>query len=545
MDFKKHPFYKFALYVIVPFLVIFASANILFRNGPGPGSGLPLSEEYYRQALRTNLTSIESHRNYIDAHFRIPYYISRHHYRDDNTIRGEYESYSKNADPAVSDMGHYGLGYYYIKLNNTVMALSNYLKVANTNLAYLNNSIGYIYSFNRDYDRAISFFSNEIRLKGYLSGAYLNLSQALYLKKDFKPLKILITDDSVKQYIPVRLFRMSALAGNDYLLYFRLYMSDIFSGIRPEGLAASLAILLLWFFYIRRLDIFEPEKYKYMVITLALGMAFALMCMMMYDFWDFKLGLRMTGVWYEDLFYCFFGIGVIEEISKILPFLLILFCTKAVSRSVDYVIYASVSALGFAFVENLQYLNAAGTGSIFARCLTSTVIHMALTSIAVYGVLYVKYRLRKSNFLIITAAFLCAVIIHGIYDFFLISPSLYFITVASFVILIFVFMAYHVIISNAINASDSFDINSEGKLKVLHTYLIYGLSYIFILQFLALSAVYGAAEGNSTLLQGLVTYFYFMFALSYQLGSFKPGKGKWIKMSEYIGSRYSRNRSKE
>ena len=84
-------------------------------------------------------------------------------------------------------------------------------------------------------------------------------------------------------------------------------------------------------------------------------MLFAELCTLLYDFFDYSLGFKKSGEVVNDLFYCVFGIGLIEETVKIIPFLLMLKFSRQINESIDYVIYASVSALGFAFMENLIY----------------------------------------------------------------------------------------------------------------------------------------------------------------------------------------------
>ena len=48
--------------------------------------------------------------------------------------------------------------------------------------------------------------------------------------------------------------------------------------------------------------------------------------------------------------------GLSEEIIKIIPVLIILKTTKFINEPIDYIIYSSISALGFAFIENIQYI---------------------------------------------------------------------------------------------------------------------------------------------------------------------------------------------
>ena len=78
-----------------------------------------------------------------------------------------------------------------------------------------------------------------------------------------------------------------------------------------------------------------------------------------------------------------FLVAVPEEIIKIIPFLLVLKFRKYINEPIDYLIYASTTALGFAFYENINYLlKYSDSGNIVAiRSLLPSVVHMVVSSI--------------------------------------------------------------------------------------------------------------------------------------------------------------------
>ncbi len=59
--------------------------------------------------------------------------------------------------------------------------------------------------------------------------------------------------------------------------------------------------------------------------------------------------------------YANFAIGPIEEFSKCLPFVLIVLRFKALDEPIDGIIYASFIGLGYAAIENVQYLRLTDT----------------------------------------------------------------------------------------------------------------------------------------------------------------------------------------
>lgn len=109
------------------------------------------------------------------------------------------------------------------------------------------------------------------------------------------------------------------------------------------------------------------------------------------------------------------AIGLIEELAKMLPFVLIIIHLKSFNEPIDGIIYASFIALGFAAVENFQYLQYASNAEAWARGIAGPVIHIVFAS--VWGYHIGRAVLRKNNpipAILITLA--CTATLHGIYD---------------------------------------------------------------------------------------------------------------------------------
>jgi RsiW-degrading membrane proteinase PrsW (M82 family) len=156
-------------------------------------------------------------------------------------------------------------------------------------------------------------------------------------------------------------------------------------------------------------------------------MFFSELCIFFYDFLENGMGWKTGNGFVGDLVYCVFGIGVIEETVKIIPFLIMFKFTREINESVDYVIYAAVSALGFAFMENLIYFQDSGLDSITGRALICAVGHMSYSCIAVYGLFYCVYRKNgRHKLLYFAASFAAAVLFHGFYDLILMTKQVEF-----------------------------------------------------------------------------------------------------------------------
>ena len=71
----------------------------------------------------------------------------------------------------------------------------------------------------------------------------------------------------------------------------------------------------------------------------------------------------------NDIIFCIGGIGFIEELVKLIPFLLILRFTSIARKPVDYIVIASACGLGFSFFENLMYIANYGICLLYtSRC---------------------------------------------------------------------------------------------------------------------------------------------------------------------------------
>jgi RsiW-degrading membrane proteinase PrsW (M82 family) len=141
------------------------------------------------------------------------------------------------------------------------------------------------------------------------------------------------------------------------------------------------------------------------------------------DFDNLIVDFKLNGSLINDFFYSIIGIGCIEEFVKIIPLLVMMRFTNAVNEPYDYIKYASLSALGFAFVENLIYFHESNLHIIHGRALTAVVSHMFNSSIIAYGMILNKYKRHENPYLNFIFFFALAAIAHGFYDFWLINKS--------------------------------------------------------------------------------------------------------------------------
>ena len=123
---------------------------------------------------------------------------------------------------------------------------------------------------------------------------------------------------------------------------------------------------------------------------------------------------------------CIFVVALVEEGCKYFTFKLMIFHDRAFDNTYDGIIYGAASALGFATLENILYVFGGGLGTGIARAVLSVPLH-ACTGILMgyyFGISkYKKYNDIQHNKNPQRMAYVFAVLIHALYDFFLMAKD--------------------------------------------------------------------------------------------------------------------------
>lgn len=488
-------------------------------------AALPL----YQSLIATDFYRVDYHWGYLQCHNTLAGQARRNgsHYLD--SARQEYRTHTRSQEAAAADIGWYGLGFLASLQNDYPAAIEAFGRVRNRDLPYLNNSLGYVFLQLDDRERAKAAFRREIELDGFCAGAYANLAQLHYLEKDFETLEQMIADATVRPYVPGQIRRISAMKTGRLWGY--LADSMRIDYVTVFGLVAAAVVLALWFQYLRGLDVFEPEPLRALLLALGLGMGFSTLCVVWYDIFDVALGLRLgDGLW-RDLLYCIAGIGLVEETLKIIPFLLMLRVSRQVDESLDYIIYAGMSALGFAFMENLIYFQDPGLGSIVSRTFSAVLMHMSLTVFSAYGLFYAKYRMQgRGRGVYFALTFAAACLVHGLYDFWLLAEDLSGpFRLISLAILLVCVQGFSNMIKNGLNQSEY---NPDATERIEHRtqYLVYFLSAVFLLQYVLLAVRCGAENANLGIAQSAAFLYIPLLVVFGNLGTIRIQKSRWIPL---------------
>jgi len=191
----------------------------------------------------------------------------------------------------------------------------------------------------------------------------------------------------------------------------------------PHGLLILPIVVpvLFWAVYHYHKDRHLPEPPGNLLLCFVLGILAAGISKGMYLGLE-PFGLRLDAVALASengpaLFaYAMLAIGPIEELAKLLPFLIVVIRFHAFDEPLDGIIYASFIGLGYAAVENYHYLDFLTGLESLARGFAGPVIHIVFASIWAYWITRAWLRgeaLAKPAIL----GFLLAAGLHGLYDF--------------------------------------------------------------------------------------------------------------------------------
>ena len=198
--------------------------------------------------------------------------------------------------------------------------------------------------------------------------------------------------------------------------------------------------VLFWAAYHYHKDRHLPEPPGNLLLCFMLGILAAGVSKAMYLGLE-PLGLRFDAVALASdnplgLFaFAILAIGPIEEISKLLPFVAIVLRFRAFDEPLDGIIYASFIGLGYAFAENLHYLDFLQPVEAIARGFASPVIHILFASIWAYWIT-LAWLDKRSILQPGAVGLLIASLLHGGYDFLVLMHPVAALPVAASLIII-------------------------------------------------------------------------------------------------------------
>lgn len=404
------------------------------------------AERELAAALDRDSLDLDLNYRYINNHFEIKAG------RNNQPLLDRYQALA--ADERTADLGHYCLGLIFSREKDYKRALDYYDQVLNRHQKYLNNSVGYALMFLKREDEAEIYLHREIELAGNIEGAVSNLVNIYLKQKAWKKLDQLARAQPTGRYVATGTRRYLAFRQGDLAQYLRLMFVEPLRRVQLGGVLAALLIGLTWFVYFWRIDIFEQEPLVISLAALILGGAATFLTFPLGDGLFALNAVKLNGQWLNDLIYSVLHIGVVEEAAKFLPVVLVVLFSRQVNEPVDLVIYGSLSALGFATLENVLYFTQYGLHIAYSRFLTATVLHMSMTGFISYCWAKARYIRIRNPILPVLGGFALAAVAHGLYDYFILGPLNF--GILSIGILLLLAVVYGRIINNCLNFSPFF-----------------------------------------------------------------------------------------
>jgi RsiW-degrading membrane proteinase PrsW (M82 family) len=259
----------------------------------------------------------------------------------------------------------------------------------------------------------------------------------------------------------------------------------------------SFLISYTWYRYLTWLDRFEPERTAWIVVVFLLSCGTTFLVFPLGSLIIPNLGLVMDGTAFHDWWYAVIGIGLVEETVKLLPLLVILLFTRQADEPFDLILYASISALGFAFIENMQYLASSEFHAIGGRVLYASVAHMVFSSIVAYSIAMTR-RAGWPWAVGLFGGLVLASFAHGFYDFWLLAPDR-----PGVLTLLFFLANIHLWVmmkNNLINLSPHYQESMRPQPVMFRYRMINALSAIFLFTYVLKFLVDGEIAARDLLL---------------------------------------------
>ena len=202
-----------------------------------------------------------------------------------------------------------------------------------------------------------------------------------------------------------------------------------------DYLTIIIAPAAFWLLYHYYRDRYRPEPLLLLLSTYVAGIAAGFLCLRAFERLN-RLGLDAgpeDGGW-QFLLYCVIGIGLLEETAKLAPVWLVCARWREFDEPVDGIVYASVSALGFASFENYKYMEFLEGAPMLARAAASPLTHAVFSSIWGYALGRARHDGTPVWRAVIPALALSA-LAHGVYDFVAVGTHVAFRPVTAAIIL--------------------------------------------------------------------------------------------------------------
>lgn len=183
-------------------------------------------------------------------------------------------------------------------------------------------------------------------------------------------------------------------------------------------LIASLAPVVFLMLYIYAKDKCQKEPIGQLLKALLGGVLAAIADVILLSVFGFAEVTEFSSAFGQAFYQAFCQAALPEEFCKLLFLYWFIWKSPAFDEYYDGIEYAAFVGLGFAGLENIMYVIQGGLGVAVSRAMFAVPAHFFFAIIMGYFFAFAKFRpWKKKTYLIL--AYICPVIMHGIYDFIL------------------------------------------------------------------------------------------------------------------------------
>lgn len=200
------------------------------------------------------------------------------------------------------------------------------------------------------------------------------------------------------------------------------------------GIAILPVVVLM--VYINKQDKYQKEPVKSLAKAFIGGILAIVLDIIIVSGIDTVLGESILA---DTIFYqAFLEAGIPEELSKFAIFMMLIWNDKNFDEYFDGIVYATFIGLGFACLENIEYVFQYGFGTGVVRALISVPGHFLFGVVLGYFLSMAKFRPEKRK-TYLWSGLLLAMFAHGMFDWLLMITEVLSPAVSSIIYIIFIY----------------------------------------------------------------------------------------------------------
>ena len=294
----------------------------------------------------------------------------------------------------------------------------NYPPVPNSFL-----TLGLVYENRVEYLLAAQAFEKENNLSPYI---YLREKalHAYLVAKSYADIERLKLDAAYEELFDLDFAYEYAVKKQDWLSVIKLQIPWDYQAYQPNHIIIALiggAIWLLLCFQWSQVASENKTQIALLLVAVSLGFVAAQISLLTHTWQSEVLGLGPSEELPSSLLYYFAGIGLREELIKLLCFLPLLPFLIKEQRQLTTLFVAAGIGLGFAIEENFNYFANLGTGTSAQRSLMSNFFHMTSTGLIGLSLYRALKRFHSlDHFFYVLSS---VILVHGLYDSLLSIPE--------------------------------------------------------------------------------------------------------------------------